>query len=108
MGQYCETNGTLFFKTAEQAQQALEPLKDFVKNMNARLDADFDMDVPPESHNGSMLRIFLQSGRVSNLHWQQEELLKFAKSLKGIEEVSLPMMVEEDGLWWTADEETEG
>lgn len=105
MGQYCETRGAIYFNTLEQAREALEPLRDFVRDMNSRTDADFDMDVPSDSHNGVMLKVFLQSGRVANLYWQHEELLKFAKTLKGVVEVNLPIMVEEDGTWWTAEEE---
>lgn len=98
----------MFFDSEESAAEAHEKFEDFAKKGNTSSEGYFDIDISSIKHEGRSMKFFCQSTRIPNLQWQQEEILAFAKQLEGIEEVSMPLMVQEDGIcWFAADEEEE-
>ncbi|MDP3956855.1 MAG: hypothetical protein Q8P97_02565, partial [bacterium] len=97
MGVYAETSGATITcknkKVAEKVKKLMEAqAKKSDKNYNV-----FAQDIEQEEE---MIYFSADSGRVQNLGWQLGQIWKLIKNIKGVEELSAPFLMEEDGVYF--------
>lgn len=112
MGQPAFVNtGTIYFKESKDAQKAIIPILEWVKNANEgtlsdpELNGEYNIrEVEDTGH--CWIDFKADSGRVQNLEWQMENFRDFIKTLNNAVSFEAPIMVEsENGIFWEVEED---
>ena len=101
MGVYASTDASVVCKSNGVARKVASILRKQSENSDENAN-DFARDVEVSGEN---VYFKASSGRYQNLQWQTEQIWEAIKDIDGVLELQAPFMVEDEGCYYTKDDE---